>query len=160
MTITLAGQTAAFLYSCALGAGLCVVYDVFRAIRMFFCPGRTVVVLLDVLYFFSAAVLTFAFFMAVSQGEARAYLYFGELIGWLLYYETIGSLLFRLQRGFFVFLRKTARKLTAPIRRFAGKLAAFGANRPAETPKGEKKENFVQKKITFRGKSPCNSNKE
>lgn len=117
MTISLAGQTSAFLYSCALGAALCALYDVFRAIRLFFLPGRILTAFLDVLYFFLAAVFTFAFFMAVSQGEVRAYLYFGEMIGWLLYYETVGALLLRLQSRIFRLLRRIARKIAVPFHR-------------------------------------------
>ena len=138
MTISLAGQTIAFLYSCALGVGLCVLYDVFRMVRMFFLFGRILTAVWDLLYFFLAAVFTFAFFMAVSQGEVRAYLYFGELTGWIIYYETVGSWLFRLQNGIFRFLRRVARKIAAPFRRLGKKLSDRAASRRTKVKKPEK----------------------
>lgn len=138
MTISLAGQTIAFLYSCALGAALCVLYDVFRALRVFFMFGRALTAVFDLLYFFLAAIFTFAFFMAISRGEIRGYLCFGELIGWLLYYETIGSWSFRLQNGVFRFLRRTVRKIALPFRRFSQKLSACAASQRADKKKQEK----------------------
>ncbi|MGI6261706.1 MAG: spore cortex biosynthesis protein YabQ [Acutalibacteraceae bacterium] len=153
MTISLAGQTTAFLYSCALGAALCVIYDVFRAIRMFFLPRRVLVAFLDILYFFLAAVFTFAFFMAVSQGEVRGYLYFGELIGWLLYYETIGSLLFRLQNKIFAILRRTAKKIAAPFRRFGRKLPNHAPNRHSKPRKAEKSRILRKKRLLSAAKA-------
>ena len=153
MTISLAGQTVAFLYSCALGAGLCVIYDIFRALRMFFLFGRVLTAVFDVLYFFLAAIFTFAFFMAVSQGEVRGYLYFGELIGWLLYYETIGTLLFRLQNGIFRFLRRITRKIAAPFRSLGKKLSARATNRCPAAKKKEKGGKSRKKRLFSGSKS-------
>ena len=144
MTISLAGQTTAFLYSCALGAALCVIYDVFRAIRMFFLLGRVLVAFLDILYFFLAAVFTFAFFMAVSQGEVRGYLYFGELIGWLL---------FRLQNKIFAILRRTAKKIAAPFRRFGRKLPNHAPNRHSKPRKAEKSRILRKKRLLSAAKA-------
>ena len=153
MTISLAGQTTAFLYSCALGAALCAVYDVFRAIRMFFLPGRILVAFLDILYFFLAAVFTFAFFMAVSQGEIRGYLYFGELIGWLLYYETIGSWLLRLQNKLFAILRRIGKKVVVPFCRLSARLSNRAKRHPQGPGKAERSQISRKKRLLSAAKA-------
>ena len=61
--------------------------------------------------------------MAVSRGEVRAYLYFGEMIGWLLYYETVGALLLRLQSRVFRLLRRIARKISVSFHRAGEKIS-------------------------------------
>ena len=160
MTISLAGQTIAFLYSCAFGVALCVVYDLFRAVRLFFLLGRVWTAFLDVLYFFLAAVFTFAFFMAVTQGEVRGYLYLGEFLGWFLYYETVGSWLFRLQNQIFSFLHRVMRKIASPFRKIVRKLSDRAHQLQGERRKSERVGRERKKKIAFRRKNPCNAKRE
>ena len=92
MHITLTEQACAFLYSCAFGAALSILYDLFRLVRMLTGAGRVLTAALDLFYFFACGVFTFAFIMAVTGGEVRGYIYFGELLGWLLYHLTLGNL--------------------------------------------------------------------
>ena len=95
MGIHLAEQTAAFLYSLLVGAGLGLVYDVFRVTRVAVRTGKAVIFIEDIVFFCIAAAITFLFLMGASDGKVRIFLLIGEFIGATLYYFTIGQLVMK-----------------------------------------------------------------
>lgn len=82
-------QIYSFFYSILLGMFFCCFYDFFRSIRFVKKTKVTIVILQDLLYFSCISIITFIFLLSVSNGEIRAYIIFGILIGFFLFYKTI-----------------------------------------------------------------------
>lgn len=95
MGISLANQTSVFLFSCALGFGLGLLYDVFRITRAAINPGRIFIFFQDAIYWILCAIITFLFMLTVNSGEIRGFVLVGELAGGILYYCTLGYLIMK-----------------------------------------------------------------
>lgn len=83
-------QPQLFLLSLGFGFLLGIPYDIIRAVRIAFTKSKASVIIFDILYFLTSAVLSFLFILAVNKGEIRFYILFGEAAGWLLYYFSLG----------------------------------------------------------------------
>lgn len=92
MEITLQEQMHQFFLSCGMGFVLGLWYELFRIPRLILNSGRRAVFFQDLLFFLTAAVLTFLFSLAVMDGRLRFYLFLGEAIGFASYYRTVGRL--------------------------------------------------------------------
>lgn len=93
--MTLTQQVNHLFLSCGMGFLLGLYYDVFRVIRLVMRSGKRWIVVQDLLFFLSSAVITFLFALAVMDGQLRFYLFLGEGIGFAAYYWTIGRLMMR-----------------------------------------------------------------
>lgn len=96
--LIVSNQTMVFLYSCLLGVGLGVCYDVFRILRVAFPLGTVVTFVEDIIYFAIAAVATFTFLLYFTQGQLRVYVLLGELLGFIVYYFTIGFVVIKISK--------------------------------------------------------------
>jgi len=76
----------------SIGAGvfLGAYYDIFRIFRTVFRSENRAVFFQDLFYMLSAAFVTFLLALGVNYGEVRFYILAGEIIGWCLYYLTVG----------------------------------------------------------------------
>ena len=95
MNETLAMQLIIFGYSCVLGAGLGLLYDFFRIIRMMINPRNIAVFIQDIIYFIISGLITFLFVLGFNRGEARFYILAGEGIGWIIYHITLGEVIYK-----------------------------------------------------------------
>ena len=115
MEFSLAEQTVYFLASIVMGAALAAVYDLIRAIRMLIRCSRIHIFISDILFFFLCGVLTSLFALPFNKGDVRAFILFGEAIGFLTYRLTLGSLFGKLYaviaRVFRRFIQKYCEKL-------------------------------------------------
>ncbi len=84
-------QAVSFLYSIILGIIYALFYDFFRAVRIVKPQTAFSVFLQDLLYFFITAIVTFIYLLALTNGEIRAYVLVGILIGFLLFIFTISK---------------------------------------------------------------------
>jgi len=117
---SLADQTRLFLLSLGFGFVLGILYDLFRIIRLLTAKnGCAALLVQDILYSLCCTALSFFFFLAVGDGAVRFYLLGGEILGWLVYYVSFGTValrfsewLVRLLRRFFKFC---VRIFTAPF---------------------------------------------
>lgn len=98
MEISVSEQALDFLLACLLGVGLGVLYDVFRIIRLALWHGKLIVAIQDILFWTAAAVCTFLFQLVNSDGQIRFYILLGELLGFTVYYFTVGILVFSASR--------------------------------------------------------------
>ena len=121
-----AEQTQLFLYAFGFGFVLGIIYDIFRIVRLIFSGGRGAVFVADILYLAVCAVLTFSFVLTLSSGVLRGYILAGEILGWLVYYFSLGLLcvkvsnrVIRLGRRV---LRGTFSLLSRPIKFISRKL--------------------------------------
>lgn len=82
--INLKQQLISFCYSLILGILLCILYDLFKAIRINMKLKFICIFISDVLYFIISAFLTFLILLALTNGEIRAFILIGELLGFIL----------------------------------------------------------------------------
>ena len=104
--LSINAQTQMFLATLLLGAALGAVYDLFRISRLAFRPGWLLVLLEDLAFFLLAALLLFGYFMQFSAGQVRFFALAGAILGWLLYYFTLGALVIRVSRQIIAFLQR------------------------------------------------------
>ena len=93
--MTVAEETFIFLYSCLLGCGLAMVYDIFRILRLAFSGGKVMVFIEDGIFIAIATLATFIFCVHFCSGYFRVFVAVGELLGFILYYFTVGVVVFR-----------------------------------------------------------------
>ncbi len=113
-------EAMSFLWACLLGAGLGVVYDGFRLMRLV-CRNFGVVLAEDLVFSALCTLATWWFLVEFCSGRVRVYALLGELLGFLLYHFTVGEVVIRileavvrLIRGVF---RGIYRILIAPVGR-------------------------------------------
>jgi spore cortex biosynthesis protein YabQ len=93
---SLASQFQGFVISIGVGLLLGVYYDIFRIFRTVFRSESRAVFFQDLFYMLSAAFVTFLLALGVNYGDVRFYILAGEIIGWCLYYLTVGMITIRL----------------------------------------------------------------
>ncbi len=126
MIVTLSEQTLIFLYSCLFGVILSCYFDLFRVIRLICGNRKTVTLVCDLLFFLSATVFVYLFFVRFCSGQIRLYVLIGELLGFLLCHFSVSALF--MQFAVFVvglvkrFLRFLARPWLAIYRFFRKKI--------------------------------------
>ena len=98
MELSISGQALDFLLSCLLGVGLGALYDVFRILRLAFWHGKIIISIQDIIFFILAAVSSFLFMLFRCEGQLRFYVLLGELLGFIVYYFTVGFLVIRMSK--------------------------------------------------------------
>ncbi len=93
-SLSLATQTRNFLFSLGLGFIMGIFYDLFRIVRLSISKGKTAIIIFDLLYCVFFAISTFVFFIVVNEGEFRLYLVLGEVLGFSVYYFSLGAIIF------------------------------------------------------------------
>ena len=132
MELSLAGQASSLLVSVLLGAGLALVYDLLRALRLRGRTRRGVTAALDALFCAVLALCALRLALRVGGGELRLYMLFGMAAGlagsegllsplfaplWAFWADALLALLallrlpMRLGRRFLVRLHKLCKKL-------------------------------------------------
>ena len=117
-------QTTNFLLSLGFGFCIGVLYDVVRTIRLIFGGGKRTVLIFDILYSAFAGLVTFIFSLVITNGMVMAYVVFGEMLGFFIYYITFGVFAVRFServteavKGFFI---KIFKSLAAPFLKLFG----------------------------------------
>lgn len=82
-------QISAFLFSVVLGVVFEFFYDVFRALRRAVFHKNIFVFFEDIIYFCIISVLSFIYFLSVTNGEIRGFVLLGILLGFLGLYFTL-----------------------------------------------------------------------
>lgn len=129
---SLSAQTNMFLYSFGFGFLLGILYDIVRTVRMIISRSKVFVFAADLLYFTVCAVLTFAFVLVMDSGKIRLYTAAGEILGWLVYYFSLGSIAMRVSsflcgalKRIFAFIFKPLRCFFAALGKTIGKTGVF-----------------------------------
>ncbi|MCL2087859.1 MAG: spore cortex biosynthesis protein YabQ [Oscillospiraceae bacterium] len=108
MEYYIADQTVIFFMSIALGAGLGVVYDVFRIMRIAVKTSKGVVFAQDIVFFVIAAAATFVFLLLKNDGQLRVHILIGEFLGAVIYHLTLGAIVVRTAGAVIGFVKRTA----------------------------------------------------
>lgn len=82
-------QLLGFLYSLGLGGIFCIIYDFLRVIRKNGFNSDFAVCLQDLLYFIFVSPATFCFLLATTNGEIRAYVLVGIIVGFVIIRLTV-----------------------------------------------------------------------
>lgn len=98
MEITVTEQTWMFVMSIALGAALGVCYDVFRILRIALRHPTGVVLAEDILFSVVCAAASFLYMLSADRGQLRVFVLVGEVVGFAIYYCTIGTLVIGLSK--------------------------------------------------------------
>lgn len=122
MELTFAQQSVAFGYSFILGLFLAVFYGALKFLRYAFSPGKTAVVILDILFMLVWAMSVFFFSLAYLMGFIRLHVIAGSVAGFLLYRLTAGRLLFRIYSPVIRFIKRILKKILLKLKIFANYL--------------------------------------
>ena len=126
MEISIAAQTMSFFMACLLGAGLGLLYDLFRILRMLFVHPAMVVAVQDILYFLISAGVTFGYLLTMVDGQIRWFVLAGEGIGWVLYYCTVGDLVLQTAHSIIKWLSGILRWILRPFVWIGKKIIRWG----------------------------------
>ncbi len=83
-------QLTTFGISCLIGAGLGIFYDFFRIVRKAIPHNWVFIGLEDLTFFIAATTYSFNFMVSVLDGRIRFFIIIGELLGWVIYFFTLG----------------------------------------------------------------------
>lgn len=120
-------QTEIFFFSLGFGFLLGILYDVFRTLRIIISDAKGFVIATDLSYFTVCSFLMFCFNLIVDNGRVRVYVVVGEILGWMIYYFSLGTVAIKLTNSVSRFFKS---RIFAPVRRFFGalrkKMSSFG----------------------------------
>lgn len=116
---TVSEQMKLFLLSCLFGFPIGIVYDVFRAVRIIFPSGKIAAAIEDILFFIIYAVFLMCFTVSCARSEFRIYFCVGNLIGFIIYFFTVGNITIRIinktaasvKKGLYLVLRPINNKI-------------------------------------------------
>jgi len=145
-----------------MGAVICVLFDIFRVMRMFVRPTVLSAFWQDIVFWLVAAVLTYCFLLAYCYGITRGYVLFGELLGFLLCRFTLSAVLIaamsrvvHVVRSIVAFVKiRIFRPISKKIRIFARVVAQKA--RVLQKIKNKLTEN-AKKHLNFRRKTAYNN---
>ncbi len=119
--VDLNGQYHTILISIAVGAALCLIYDVFRVFRLTHRPSYASVFIQDVLYCVICAIITYGLLLVRASGALRVYPLVGEVVGFLICRFTLSRVIMIISRKAVLVIRRIAlavdRAIFAPTRR-------------------------------------------
>lgn len=106
-------HTSIFLLSVVLGAALGILFDCFRVLRIVFPPAakRNAVIAEDIIFWLIYGFCIFCYAAAYARGQVRFFIFFGSLIGFVLYIVTIGNIITGVIRHIFNTLYKILHKV-------------------------------------------------
>jgi spore cortex biosynthesis protein YabQ len=81
--INLKSQILSFLGSIVLGFIFCVIYDLLRVVRKYGKINDLRVFIEDIIYFAVISIITFIYYLPLTNGEIRFYILCGIFIGFL-----------------------------------------------------------------------------
>ena len=126
MAITISGQTIVFLRSLLLGAAVGCFYDLFRISRVAFVIPAFVVLVEDLLFFLFSSVVLFGFMLENSFGQIRYFILLGVVLGWTVYYFTVGSLVMKCSARIIRAVKRILAFLWRPFARMGRRAAGAG----------------------------------
>ena len=118
----LSAQTEIFLLSLGFGFLLGILYDIFRTLRLIISSSAWFTVLADVIYFLLCAFLVFCFNLVVDNGKIRLYVLLGDLLGWLIYYFSLGEISLKISNRIIAFAKRCFRAVLLPFRRLKNRI--------------------------------------
>ena len=113
--ITVSGQLLELCQFGGVGLLLGVVYELFRLLRLLTRATARGVFLQDVLYFVLAAAITQVLALPISSGRVRLVHFLALILGFALYYFTVGQIVYRLMRLVVYGVQVLGARLSRPV---------------------------------------------
>ncbi len=113
MLMSTVNQAYVFLSTVYAGIIIGFIYDLNRAVRRSFKPGRWIIGILDLIFWLVVAVVAFIVLYYANSGEIRFYNFIGLTAGWGLYSLTISQWVIRALE---ILYKGIARLLSVAIR--------------------------------------------
>ena len=107
----MASQTRIFLMCIGFGFTFGIISEAVKFIRKSVSDKKQAVFIQDVLCFILLTVFIFFFLLCVSSGEIRLYIISGMVLGYVIYYFTLGAFLRVLSDRVSHFIRNSINKL-------------------------------------------------
>jgi len=104
MEISIQGQTLAFIESILYGTLLGLFFDFFRLSRKVI-KNAFLVAFEDILFLFICTLVTFSFILRVSDGQVRAFLILGEILGFIIYCFSLSIIFMKLSNIIFKIIK-------------------------------------------------------
>lgn len=123
----ISSQTALFFLSVGFGFLLGLLYDVFRTLRLVVSDAKGFVFAMDFLYFIACGILSFFFLLVTDEGRLRIYTLSGEILGWMIYYFSLGAVVTKISGAAARIFKKVFSVLTAPVKFFLRKIKNLSA---------------------------------
>ena len=154
MEISITEQAQTVLLSLAFGVIIGIVYDCFRIFRLIIPAGKIIIFFQDIIFFSFFGVISFLYLLRENSGQARLFILVAIILGWGLYYTTVGSLIYKLTARSVAAIKKVLAKvfrwLFAPIKQMFVLLSRFFSE------KMQKTEKYLKNKV----KTYCNLRKD
>lgn len=123
-------QLNVLLMSVGMGAVIAVIYDIYKVLHKLIFKTYRGVIVKDIIFCFTAALLWFVFLLAVNFGRMRFYLLFGAVSGFCCWYFSLStvfvsvffSVLNKVQSLFIIF----GRLISMPFRPIFSLILIFG----------------------------------
>lgn len=100
------------VYALITGAAMGAVYEIFRTIRQTISHNRWAVMIEDVIFTLLFGTVYYAFSVELTKGVMRFFVLVGMLLGFGIYLDSLGRLIFGI-----------AKRALKPLKMFLGKLA-------------------------------------
>ncbi len=91
MELSLTAQTVAFFITVLSGVLFGMIYDILRIFRIAVRHKTVAIIIEDIIFFTVIAFLTFLLALAQDRGDIRLYHIIGEILGFVIYYLTLGE---------------------------------------------------------------------
>lgn len=129
-------HTLLFFYSCLMGVILGIIYDFFRVFRIVIPHNSILVMLEDIIFSLIYIIFIVSFTSAFARGEFRVFYVFGNLLGFILYFFTLGRIAVLIIRKLILYFKSILLFLLKPFfllyitlrKKFHGKFVDFYEN--------------------------------
>lgn len=108
-------QLHLFLLSCLFGIPLGILFDIFRVFRSIIPHGKIAVALEDLLFFGIYGIFLMCFTVTEARSEFRFFYSLGNLLGFVLYYITVGSAIIKIIRKIMFIIKKILCRIFSPF---------------------------------------------
>ena len=125
---TISEELRLFFLSCAAGAVFGIYYDFFRTLRLTVPHHSFFVLIEDVIFLMTYGIFLSSFASAEARGELRGYYVLGGIIGFTLYYFTIGKFVMGFMRKILGLLKGLLNILLKPTKKICNKVVRIAKN--------------------------------
>lgn len=125
---TVGEELRLFFLSCTAGAIFGVYYDVFRTLRLTVTHHGFFIVLEDLIFLGTYTVFLSAFASAQARGELRAYYVLGGILGFTIYYFTVGKVVIRFMQRLIGGIKAVFAIAVKPFKFAAHKFVGYSKN--------------------------------
>lgn len=113
---TVSEELRLFGLSCIMGAAVGVAFDAVRAVRLIFPHNKLLVAFEDTAFLLLYSTALTAFAAAAARGELRMYFVIGNILGFLVYFVTLGSIVMKTLRKLFLIAGACLKLIFHPVK--------------------------------------------